>query len=81
MKKRTKTLLALSAALCLSFGIGTLAACGDNPPDDTTHTQHVDVDPQDGKCDVCGADMEQQPDPTASYKVTFSTDGGSSVPD
>ncbi len=77
MKKRTKLLLALSAALCLSFGMATFAACGDNNDPPADHTQHVDVDPQDGKCDVCGDDMPAPAEKT--YTVTFNSNGGSTV--
>lgn len=77
MKKRTKLLLALSAALCLSFGMATFAACGDKNDPPADHTEHVDVDPQDGKCDVCGDDMPAPAEKT--YTVTFNSNGGSTV--
>lgn len=72
MKKKTKVILALLSAACMSAGIATMAACGgDKKGPDADHTEHVDVDPADGKCDVCGDIL--------TCIVTFDTKGGSEV--
>lgn len=55
--------MALSAALAL-------VACKPDEPSEKPCTQHVDVDPKDGKCDVCGATMpEEEPPAEASAPV------------
>lgn len=70
MKKGKKTILALTAALCMSAAVAGFAACGG-------HT-HVDIDPQDGICDECGDPIEGYV-PSTGYTVTFDTQGGSAV--
>ncbi len=49
--KRLKTVLILLFALVMSLG---LFACGGGEDE---HTTHVDENPKDGKCDVCGEDV------------------------
>lgn len=79
MKKGKKVLLALMTAMCMSFAIAGISACGgDEGGGETPHT-HTDVDPQDGKCDVCGEAIEGYTPPASSYIVTFDTQGGSAV--
>ncbi len=83
MKKRTKTLLALTAALSASVMFGALAACGDgNGGGNTAHT-HVDAD-QDGYCDECheqiGGNGGPQNPSSGTFDVSFETNGGSGIP-
>ena len=77
MKKKTKALIALLSALCLSVGVATFASCSKKDDPNPDHTQHVDVD-KDGKCDECGADLTI-PNPAVTCVVTFETNGGSAV--
>lgn len=77
MKKKTKTLLALFAALSMSVMFGSLVGCGGDG-----HT-HVDAD-ENGFCDECNEPIggATTPDPEApkSYDVTFETGGGTAIP-
>lgn len=52
--------LLLGSAMLVSAFAGLVACKPDSPSD---HTEHVDVDPKDGKCDVCGKDMSETPGP------------------
>ena len=71
MKKKTKVILALLSAACMTVGMATMAACGKTSGPPADHTEHVDVDPADGKCDVCGDIL--------TCIVTFDSKGGSEV--
>ena len=59
MKQKVKKLAAVAISLLLAGNVAVFAAC---KPDDgkETHTQHIDAD-NDGKCDICGEDMPDEP--------------------
>lgn len=68
MKKKILLVL-LTLVMALSAALA-LVACKPDEPSEKPCTQHVDVDPKDGKCDVCGATMpEEEPPAEASAPV------------